>query len=245
MSDDSFLREVEEELRSDKLKAFWRRYAPFIIGGAVLIVLAVAANEVYSWWRASTAADASDRFYAASELAQSGDIEAAQLAFSELAESGPAGYAVLARFRNAALLDEAGDPEAAIAAYDALASSLQNPNLRQLALVFAGYLAVDHLDAGAVEARVGDLVGSESTFRNPAREALGLAYYKAGDFESARAQFEEIAADANAGQDMQLRAFVYLEQLAAEGVEVDEDLTGGTMEQEAAPAGVEPEAGAQ
>lgn len=235
MSDDSFLREVEEELRSDKLKAFWRRYAVFIIGGAVLIVLAVAANEVYKWWRDSTAATASDQFYSASELAQSGDIAGAQAAFAELADGGPDGYAILAQFRNAALLEEEGDPEAAISAYDTLAAALDNRNLRQLALVLGGYVAVDHLDPSAVQARVGDMTGADNPFRNQAREALGLAYYKAGDFEAARTQFEEIAADANAAQDMQLRAFVYLEQLAAQGIVVDEELVEGETSTETAP----------
>src|SRR5690606_8174532 len=127
MSEDSFLREVEEELRSDKLKAFWRRFAPFIIGAAVLIVLLVAANEIWKWWSSNTAATASDQYYAAADLAGQGDIEGAQAAFAELQASGPAGYATLARFQEAALLAESGDIEGAIAAYDALAASLDQP----------------------------------------------------------------------------------------------------------------------
>lgn len=236
MSEDSFLREVEEELRSDKLKAFWRRFAPFIIGGAVLIVLLVAANEVWKWWRSSTAADASDRYYAAAELAANGDIDGAQAAFAELSAEGPAGYATLARFQDAALLAEQGDVEGAIAAYDALAAGLDRQRLRDLAYVMAAYLAVDHLDAAAVEQRVGGLAGEDNPMRNNAREALGLAHYKAGNIEEARASFEAIAADPAAGQDMQLRAFVYLEQLASTGVAVSEDLAESADPEQAAPA---------
>lgn len=224
MSEDSFLREIEEELRSDKLKAFWRRFAPFIIGAAVLIVLLVAANEVWKWYRSSTAAEASDRYYAAVELAGSGDADAARAAFAELAADGPDGYAILARFQEAALLAQQGQTAEAIAAYDALASSLNRQRLRELAYVLGAYLAVDQLDAAAVEQRVGGLTGEESPMRNSAREALGLAHYKAGNIEEARANFEAIAADPLAGQDMQLRAFVYLEQLASTGVAVSETL---------------------
>jgi|TARA_A100000171_G_scaffold19229_1_gene17666 hypothetical protein len=236
MSDDSFLREVEEELRSDKLKAFWRRFAPFIIGGAVLIVLLVAANEVWKWYRTSTAANASDQYYAALDMAESGDVTGAQAAFAELEASGPDGYATLARFQEAALLAEEGDPQAALAAYDALAASLDQRRLRELAYVLGGYIAVDHLDVGAVEQRVGGLTGDESSMRNSAREALGLAHYKAGNIEEARANFEAMAADPNAGQDIQLRAFIYLEQLASTGVDVSEDLL-----EAASPAGPAPD----
>lgn len=225
MSEESFLREVEEELRSDKLKAFWRRFAPFIIGAAVLIVLLVAANEAWKWWRSSTAATASDQYYAAVELVERGDITGAQAAFAEIEASGPRGYATLARFHDAALLAEQGDAEGAIAAYDALAAGLDQRRLRELALVLGSYLAVDHLDVAAVEQRVGGMVGEGSLLRNNAREALGLAQYKAGDIEAARANFEAIAADPITGQEMQLRAYVYLEQLASTGID---DFTGET-----------------
>jgi hypothetical protein len=235
MSDDSFLREVEEELRSDKLKAFWRRFAPFIIGGAVLIVLLVGANEVWKWYRSSTAANASDQYYAAIDMAQSGDIAGARTALAELQSSGPGGYAVLARFQDAALLAEQGDADAALAAYDALAASLDQRRLRELAYILGGYLAVDHLDVSAVEQRVGGLTGDDSAMRNSAREALGLAHYKAGNVAEARANFEAMAADPNAGQDIQLRAFIYLEQLASTGVDLSEDLLGTVGPMEPAP----------
>ncbi|RDE09848.1 tetratricopeptide repeat protein [Pelagibacterium lacus] len=224
MSEDSFLREIEEELRSDKLKAFWRRFAPFIIGGAVLIVLLVAANEVWKWWRSSTAAEASDRYYAAVQMLDGGDVDGALSAFADLENNGPQGYAILSRFQQAAALKEQGQFEQAIAAYDALAASLDQPRLRELAYVMSAYIAVDHFDAAAVEARVGSMTGEENALRNNAREALGLAYYKAGNIENARARFEEIAADPMAAQDMQLRAYVYLEQLASTGVAVSNDI---------------------
>lgn len=220
MSDESFLREVEEELRSDKLKAFWKRYAPFIIGGAVLIVLIVAANEAWKWWRDSSAAEASERYYAAISLADQGDLTGAEAALEAIAAESPDGYGILAQFRAASLLAEQGNADAAISAYDALSSSLNEIRLRELALILGAYLAVDHLDVAAVEARAGALTGEESPLRNQAREALGLAYFKAGNLEAARANFELIAADQAAGQEMQLRAYVYLEQLASAGVQL-------------------------
>lgn len=226
MSDESFLREVEEELRSDKLKAFWKRYAPFIIGAAVLIVLIVAANEAWKWWRDSSAAEASERYYAAISLAETGDLAGAQAALEAIGSDGPDGYAILSRFRAAALLAEQGDPQGAIAAYDALSSSLNETRLRELALILGAYLAVDHLDVAGVQARAGSLTGDDSALRNQAREALGLAYYKAGDFEAARENFEAIAADPFTTQEMQVRAFVYLEQLSSAGV----DMSGGALD---------------
>ncbi|MCD7059757.1 tetratricopeptide repeat protein [Pelagibacterium xiamenense] len=224
MSDDSFLREVEEELRSDKMRAFWRKYAPFIIGAAVLIVVVVAANEAWNWWRASTAAAASDRYYAAVNLAVEGDYPAAEDALAAIVEDGPRGYAVLAQFRQGSVQRQQGDAAGALATYDALSSSLDSQRLRELALILAGYTAVDTGTVADVETRVGGLNTAQHPMRNLAREALGLAYYKAGEYGDARARFEEIAADPNASQDMQVRAMVYLEQLAAVGADVSEEI---------------------
>lgn len=227
MSEESFLREVEEELRSDKLKAFWRRYALFIIGGAVLIVGLVAANEAWKWWRENTAATASEQYYAAIALAERGDFAGAEQALATIQADGPEGYGILARFRSASLHAEMGEHDSAISIYDGLSSSLNEPRLRELALILGAYLAVDHLDLPAVQARAGSLTGDESPLRNNAREALGLAYYKAGDFENARANFELIAGDFNAAQEIQIRAYVYLEQLASTGIAISEDVFEG------------------
>ena len=43
MSDDSFIREVNEELRQDQAKALWDRYGPAFIGLALIVVLSIVA----------------------------------------------------------------------------------------------------------------------------------------------------------------------------------------------------------
>ena len=50
MSDDHFIREVNEELRKDQAKALWDRYGPIALAAAVLIVLATAAYVGYNYW---------------------------------------------------------------------------------------------------------------------------------------------------------------------------------------------------
>ena len=69
MSNETIFREVDEELRGDRLRNLWRRFGPYVIGAAVAIVLLVAVNEGWSWWQGSQAAAASDKFYAALEIA--------------------------------------------------------------------------------------------------------------------------------------------------------------------------------
>jgi len=216
MSQDNIFREVDEELQRERMRTLWRRFGPYVIGAAVAVVLIVAINEGWAWWRNSTAASASDEYYAALKLADSGDVAGAQAELTKIEGQG-GGYATLAKFKQAALLAKEGKQAEAVAAYDALAAAESNVRLRELALVLAGNILVDSGTLADVEQRVGSLNTPDSPMRNSAREAIGLAQYKAGDLAAAKATFESIMADPIAPRDLQSRADVYIGQIIAEG----------------------------
>jgi hypothetical protein len=228
MSEETIFREVDEELRGDRLRNFWRRFGPWIIGAAVLVVLAVAANEGWRWWQNGAAARSSDQFYAALDAAGKNDLAAAQKALDEVIASGSGDYPTLARFREAALLAQQGDTQGAVAAYDALANAQSNPHLRELALLFAANLLVDNGDVAAVEQRVGGLGGPDNPMRNAAREAIGLTQYKAGDLDAALQTFTDISNDPLAGSDQDQRMRIYIAQLTAMGAQSAEQKAAAT-----------------
>lgn len=217
MSNENIFREVDEELRSDRMRTLWRRFGPYIIGAAVAVVLAVAVNEGWAWWQNSNAARASDEFYAALDLKNGGDLAGAQTALDTIIASGNSGYAQIARFAEAGLLARQGKNAEAVAAYDALGAAEGNARLRELALVLAANVLVDSGDVAGVQQRVGGLTGADNPLRNAAREAVGLAQYKAGQLDEARTSFESVLIDPLASSDMRTRMQVYLSQLAAEG----------------------------
>ena len=217
MSEESIFSEVDEELRSERMRALWRRFAPWIIGGAVLVVALVAANEGWKWYRDSTAAAASDKFYAAAELAEKGDVAGAQAAFEALASDANGEYPLLARFRQASLLAADGKSAEAVAAYDALANESSEPRIRELALILGAYLLVDEGDVDGVRSRVEGLISDTNPLQLAALEAVGLAQYAAGDADAARATFAEALENPQGNAQAAGRIQVYIEQLTAEG----------------------------
>lgn len=235
MSNENIFREVDEELRSDRMRKLWRQTGPYIIGAAVGIVLLVAINEGWSWWQRSQAAASSEQLYAAFELADGGDIAAAQAALDELIASGSGNYPTLARFRQAGLLASEGQAQEAVALYDAIANAESNPRLRELALVLAAMQLVDAGSAADVETRVASIAVEDNPLRNAAREALGLAYYKAGDYAAAQANFEAILNDPLVQNTQRSRVGFYLAQLLAEGA-IETEATDAAAVSEAAPA---------
>lgn len=218
MSQDNIFREVDEELRSDRMRKLWRRFAPFVIGAAVGVVVLVAVNEGWSWYQNSNSAASSEKLYSAFDLADGGDIAAAQTALNDVIATGSGQYPTLAQFRQAGLLAKDGKITEAVAAYDALANSQSNQRLRELALVLAGTLMVDAGTVADVEARVGTIAVEGNPFRNAAREAIGLAQFKAGDFTAAQASFEAVVNDPLAQSAVRNRMGYYLAQLLSEGV---------------------------
>jgi hypothetical protein len=236
MSNETIFREVDEELRGDRMRAIWRRFGPYVIGGAVAVVLVVAANQGWTWWQESNAARSSDQFYAALEQAEAGDIAGAQTALNDVVAQGTGGYPTLARFRQASLLARDGKVAEAVAAYDALATAETNPRLRELALVLAGYLLVDGGDVAAVLQRVGGLAVPENPMRNAAREAIGLTQYKAGDLNGAMATLEEVLNDPLSGQEVRSRVQIYVAQLVALGATGVEDEAAAEVPAAEAPA---------
>lgn len=91
-NDDSFIREVNEELRSDQFRGAWKRYGRFVIGLAVLIVVATAGERVYSAWQASRASASGDQFLAATDLAKANKQDDALAALATLEKDGFASY---------------------------------------------------------------------------------------------------------------------------------------------------------
>jgi len=218
MSEETIFSEVSEELRSERMRNLWRRFGPFIIGAAVLVVVLVGVNEGWRWYQNSVSARSSDQFYSAISLIENGDSAAALKALDETIATGSGGYPILARFSQAALLAKEGKLDQAVAAYDALSTDLDQPELRQVALVLAASNLVDKGDVKGVEARVGGLIAPDNSLRNVARELLGLARYANGNATGASEMFAQIIADPGVSLDLLRRVQIYQEQLLSQGV---------------------------
>ncbi len=204
---DTFIREVDEELRREQLKALWNRFGWAFIGVCVLIVLITATYRGWIWLEERRAAEAGDRYLAALESITDGDRAAGVAELEAIAASGNTGYATLARLKLAGDDAAAGNNETALSAFDALAAdnALEEP-LRELARIRAALVALDMGDtSGAVE-RAEALNVAGSPWRHAAREVLGTAAYGAGDLQTARDHFTSIQEDAETPQDIWQRA---------------------------------------
>jgi hypothetical protein len=215
---DSFIREVNEELRSDQVRNAWKRYSRIIIGVAALIVVGTAGHRLWDHWDTTQASGAGDQFLAALKLADEGKRDEAEAALQALEKDGYGAYDILARFRGASVFAEKGDPAAAITAFKAIGDDQSVPEaVRNAARVRAAWLMVDTGTYEQVSAEVEAMATPANAMRHAAREALGLAAYKAGDMVRAREWFEQITEDAETPRNTSARAQMMLDNIKASG----------------------------
>jgi hypothetical protein len=215
MSDSEFFREVDEAVRHEQYKKLWDRYGIFAIVGACLLIAGVAGYNGWVYWRDKQAGDAGAEFTQALNLAKSGDAAKAREAFTQLAEKGPAGYQVLARFQLAAADAKAGETDKAVAGYDALSNDASvDEILKGYAAIQAASLKLASADYAEMERRLKPLAEGTNPWRFSARELLGLSAYKLDNMPEADKQFSGLAADESTPSNMRERANMMLALIA-------------------------------
>lgn len=211
---DTFIAEVDEEVRRDQLQALWHRYRYLGIGAVVVLLLGVGGYEGWKRYQAEKNESAGRAFIAAQMQAQDGRAAEAAQAFGALARGGHSGYGRLAAFQQAGQLLRAKDIAGAVAAFDAIAGNGDMPpDLRDLARYYAALNGMDILPPDETRRRL-EAVAPASPWSGAARELLALVELKAGDRTAARKRLAELADDGNAPLGVRGRA---TELLAALG----------------------------
>lgn len=216
--DDGFIREVNEELRSEQMQSIWNRFKPAIIGVALLIVFGVAGSSFYQWWESKQSSASGDRYLSAIKDAEENRKDEAAKALEALTRDGFGAYPVLARMRLATLKAEKGEAASAVADFTAIGKDKSIPTaIRDAARLRAAWLLVDVGTYERVAAEVEELAVPSSQMRHGAREALGLSAYKGDDYAKARDWFQLIADDAEAPGGAINRARTMLALITASG----------------------------
>ena len=216
--DDSFIREVNDELRSDQMKAVWTRFGGIIIGIAVLIVLGTVGKVGYDYWQEASSSQSGDTFLAALNLARENKSDEALAALTELEKDGYGSYPVLAQLRVATLQAQKGETDSAVAAFSGIGRDTRIPAaLRDAARLRAAYLLIDAGTYEQVSSEVEQLAVPQNAMRHSAREALGLSAYKAGDYTKAKSWFQQIVDDAQSPRGIMNRAQMLLDVIASTG----------------------------
>lgn len=210
---DSFVNEVDESLRQDRMLGAAKQYGPLLIGIFALFILGLGAWQAWKFFSTDAARDHAVEFAAAQALVEGGDLAGAKTEFERLSNEGPRAYRAMARMERAGILAQEGDLEGALAGFDAAAEVAPDQVMRESAQIRAAYIAADVQDFAALRTRLQPLVESDGRVQYLAKELLAVEAWEAGETQLARETLEQLTLAFEAPDSLRQRAQIALSVL--------------------------------
>lgn len=207
---DSFVTEVDESLRQDRMLTFAKRYGPMLIGAFLVLLVGVAGWQFWQRHQVDQSRDHAAEYAAAQTLAREGNLDQAKTEFERLTGEGPEVYRVMARMEHAAVLEIQGDLEGALTEFDQAAEEAKDPVMKETAQLRAAYIVAETQDFAALQRRLSPLLDSESRLSYLARELLAIEAWENGQTTLARDQLENLTLAFDAPEAVRQRAQVAL-----------------------------------
>ena len=200
---DSFIDEVTEEVRRDKLYALYRKYGWIAVLCVVILVGGAALNE----WRKATAKAAAEAAGDSLLAAIDGETpEARAAALSGLELPADAGQRAITIMLQAGAEVEAGNEARAAEILDGVAADTTLPaRFRDLAALKAAMLSAGTMLPEDRITKLIPLAVPGSPYRLLALEQIALAEVEKGDRDKALETLAKITEDAAVTQDLRAR----------------------------------------
>lgn len=207
---ETFLKEVDDELRKERVNSFVARYGWWILGGVLLLLAGIGG---WLWWTGSKAAAreaAGESLVEALgqlESVRPADRAAAAPKIAALATSEIEGYRAAALFSRANSETQAGNNRAAIATLRAIAEDQSLDEIyRQAAQIRRTALEFDTIAPQEVIRRLDPLAAAGSPWVGAAGEMVGVAHLKMNRPDLAGPIFVRIARQEGVPDPIKARA---------------------------------------
>jgi len=204
---ETFKREVDENLRRDQLRDFFKAYGNWLIAGVVLFL---AASGGLIWWNQHQVQRSQAQVEKLASIYQDigkGNMAQTRQQLDELSKSGSKAVRASAMFARAALALQQNDLKLATATYKSIAGDSSFPQpYRNAALIRQTALEFDQLQPQEVIARLEPLAKPGEPWFGTAGEMTALALVKQGKRREAGQLFAAIARDKGVPDTIRARA---------------------------------------
>ena len=221
---ETFVREVDENLRRDQLRDTAQRYGKWIVAAAVLFLAAIGGYLYWQNQQQQKASADSEAMSAALDKVGSGNAKGAAAELVPLSESSNDVTRATALLGRASLAVQQNDRKTASDIYKQVAADEDLPQpYRDLATVRGMMVDFDSMKPDDVIARLKPLVEPGKPFFGSAGELTGMAMLAKGDRAGAGQLFARIAADRQVPESIRSRAVQVAGSL---GVDASASLSG-------------------
>lgn len=204
---DTFMREVDENLRRDRARDFAKKYGTWLIGALVLFL---AASGAWIYWQQQQAKQSEAQVEQLARIygsIASGNVRQAPPKLDALAVDSEGAVRASALFTRAAIAIEQRDTNLALAKYREVAADEDMPRpYRDLALIRQTALEFDKMKPDEVIARLAPLAKPGTPWFGSAGELTAAALLKQGKRDEAGRLFAAIAKDKSVPEQLRGRS---------------------------------------
>jgi hypothetical protein len=242
-SDEAFLREVEDAVRSSDLQNFWRRYGRWLLGLLVIGLASFGGWIFYQNQQRQAAEVVSEEFVKAMDDFKAGNDKAALAKLALIAKSDQPGYRAMSQIMQANIAAKQAEQKPsetgrAVAAFAKVAqdSSLPKP-FRDLALLRQTMLEFDTLEPQKTIDRLKPLAVAGNPWFGTAGEMTAISYRKLGKDNLAGPIFAQIAKQEDLPASLRSRAAQMAGALGIDAVQLDDKKKTASGEEDASAKG--------
>lgn len=207
------MREIEDDMRQQRLQNFWIENRAWIVGG---VILAIVMTAGMSFWRQHTLNKNALATYELFQAMDKGD----EAALSALAADGKGTHGGLAALLAAGLHAQKGETAEAAALYDKVAATRGLDRVyRDLAALLSVSQRLDTAEPAPLHAALKPLLNEKNIWRFTAMELQALLFAREGKMKEAVDVLADLSAQAQAPAETRARAStlraLYLESATA------------------------------
>ena len=223
VDNESFYREVDEELRREQLTTTWKRYGKWMVAGVLLFLAGLAGFLYWQQERQAQAGKQGEQLSALFEEIQQGKTKGAAGKLDALAAEGGPGYRAAALLTKADLAVTEGNEAAAVAAFRQVAQDEEvAAPWRELALIRQTSVEYDKIPPATVIQRLQPLAVAGNPWFGSAGELVAVAHLRQQKPQQAAAIFAAMAKDEGLPESIRSRALQMAGALGVDAVQQGE-----------------------
>ncbi|MDC3085909.1 hypothetical protein OA342_01045 [Pelagibacteraceae bacterium] len=202
MSD--ILRQVDEELRQDRLLSLWRRFRVYVISGLILLIGSVLGYQINKSINQSFYEDEVEKYINTSDLA---DFKQTIDELSKIENTNQLLISGIAQIKIATLLMENGEKQESKAKLLKIINENKADSiLTDLAIYFYLMSSLNDISMDEINKFLTNNKLENSSFKYLYRETIAIKNLLVGNVKLSKEQFDELANDTNTPKDIVIRA---------------------------------------
>ena len=209
MSD--ILRQVDEELRQDRLLNLWRRYRVYLIGGLILLIGSVLGYQINKSVNQSFYEDEVEKYISSSDLV---DFNQTIENLSKIESSNQLLISDIAQIKIAAILMENGKiKESKNALLGIINEGKTDTILTDLAIYFYLMSSLNDMPIDEISKYLTNNKLENSSFKYLFKETIAIKNLLVGNIKLSKEKFDELINDDNTPRDIVIRSTKFLDTI--------------------------------